>query len=90
MAEPDAGQTRAVSAGTVADRRGLLREIRLARREALSEEDELPASRDQAGEALRRCIHAEPELPRVGDEPAGQGEEREAQPLRAGRAQVGR
>ena len=50
----------------------------------------MPASRDQAGEALRRCTHAEPELPRVRDEPAGQGEEREAQPLRAGRAQVGR
>lgn len=35
------------------------------------------AGRDQAGESLCRSTHTDIELPRVRDQPAGEGEERE-------------
>ena len=53
-------------------------------REGLGDQGEPAPCGDQAGEALRRCTHPEHQLPRVRDQPTGQREEREAEPLRAG------
>jgi len=64
--------------------------MRLAGGEGLREEEEPGAGGDQAGEPLGCGAHTDPEPVRVGDEPAREGEEREAEPLGAGRTQGGR
>lgn len=66
MTGPDAEETgNVVSAGGMADRRGLRGERRLTCREALREEDEGRAGGDQAGEALGRCTEAQHEAARM-------------------------
>ena len=66
------------------------RRRRLARGEGLHEEGEPDAGGDQTGEPLGLGPDAEEWPARMRDEPAREGEERNAQPLRAGRAQVRR
>ena len=56
----------------------------LSGREGLGDQGEPVPGGDQVGEALRRCTHPKHQLPRVRDQPTGQREEREAEPLRAG------